>query len=47
MYLTATAMELAPCAIGTGDSDLFARASGLDYYEETSVGEFALGSRRE
>lgn len=45
MYLVATAMRLAPCAVGTGDSDLFARASGIDYYEESSVGEFALGSR--
>ena len=46
MYLVATAMELAPCALGGGDSDLFARATGLDYYEETSVGEFLLGSKR-
>ena len=27
-----------------GDSDLFAAAAGLDYLEETSVGEIALGS---
>jgi SagB-type dehydrogenase family enzyme len=45
MYLAATAMDLAPCALGGGDSDLFARAAGLDYYAETSVGEFLLGSR--
>jgi oxazoline/thiazoline dehydrogenase len=45
MYLAATAMGLAPCALGGGDSDLFARASGVDYYAETSVGEFLLGSR--
>jgi oxazoline/thiazoline dehydrogenase len=44
MYLTATAMDLAPCALGGGDADLFARAAGTDYYEETSVGEFLLGS---
>jgi SagB-type dehydrogenase family enzyme len=44
MYLAATAMSLAPCAIGIGDSDLFARAAGVDYYAETSVGEFLLGS---
>jgi oxazoline/thiazoline dehydrogenase len=44
MYLAATAMGLAPCAIGLGDSDLFARATGADYYAETSVGEFLLGS---
>jgi SagB-type dehydrogenase family enzyme len=45
MYLAATAMGLAPCAVGCGDSDLFARAAGTDYYAETSVGEFLLGSR--
>lgn len=44
MYLVATAMELAPCALGGGDSDLFAMATGIDYYVETSVGEFILGS---
>jgi SagB-type dehydrogenase family enzyme len=44
MYLAATAMGLAPCAIGGGDSDLFARAAGTNYYSETSVGEFLLGS---
>lgn len=45
MYLAAAAMGLAPCAIGKGDSDLFAAASGLHYYEESAVGEFVLGSR--
>lgn len=46
MYLVATAMGLAPCSVGGGDSDLFARATGISYYEETSVGEFLLGSRK-
>jgi SagB-type dehydrogenase family enzyme len=45
MYLVATAMGLAPCAVGCGDADRFARAAGIDYYSETSVGEFLLGSR--
>jgi SagB-type dehydrogenase family enzyme len=45
MYLAATAMNLAPCALGCGKADLFARAAGTDYYAETSVGEFLLGSR--
>jgi SagB-type dehydrogenase family enzyme len=45
MYLAATAMGLAPCALGGGDADVFARAAGLDYYAETSVGEFLLGSK--
>ena len=44
MYLAATAMGLAPCALGCGDSDAFARAAGIDYYDETSVGELLLGS---
>jgi SagB-type dehydrogenase family enzyme len=42
MYLVATAMGLAPCAVGNGDPDLFARLTGLDPFDETSVGEFAL-----
>jgi len=46
MYLVATAMDLAPCGIGCGDSDLFSRAAGTSYYDETSVGEFLLGSKR-
>jgi SagB-type dehydrogenase family enzyme len=46
MYLAATAMGLAPCAIGGGDADLFARAAGIEYYAETSVGEFLLGTPR-
>jgi cyanobactin maturation PatA/PatG family protease len=43
-YLVATNMGLAPCAWGRGDSDAFGRAIGLDYLEESAVGEFALGS---
>jgi SagB-type dehydrogenase family enzyme len=46
MYLAATAMGLAPCAVGGGDADLFVRAAGTDYVAETSVGEFLLGSQR-
>ena len=45
MYLAATAMDLAPCGVGCGDADLFARAAGTDYYAESSVGEFLLGSK--
>jgi SagB-type dehydrogenase family enzyme len=44
MYLVATAMGLSPCALGSGDADLFAAASGNSYFAETSVGEFMLGS---
>jgi oxazoline/thiazoline dehydrogenase len=42
LYLVATAMGLAGCALGGGDSDLFARASGASYLTEGSVGEFIL-----
>ena len=41
----ATAMELAPCGLGGGNSDLFAKAAGCNYHAESSVGEFALGSQ--
>lgn len=47
MYLVATAMGLAPCALGGGNADAFAAATGLDYYAEPAVGEFILGSRAE
>jgi SagB-type dehydrogenase family enzyme len=45
MYLAATAMGLAPCAIGGGSSDVLPRVVGVDPLEEATVGEFALGSR--
>jgi SagB-type dehydrogenase family enzyme len=44
MYLVATAMGLAPCAVGAGSSETFARATGLSRDEATSVGEFCLSS---
>jgi SagB-type dehydrogenase family enzyme len=46
LYLVATAMGLAPCGLGSGDSDVAARAFGLDWASESSVGEFLIGSRR-
>lgn len=46
MYLVATAMGLAPCAFGSSDSEVAARAIGLDWIEQPTVGEFAIGSRR-
>jgi SagB-type dehydrogenase family enzyme len=45
MYLVATAMGLAPCAVGGGNADRFARAIGADPLEEASVGGFVIGSR--
>jgi len=44
MYLVATDMGLAGCAIGSGSIQLFAEITGLDPLSETSIGEFALGS---
>jgi SagB-type dehydrogenase family enzyme len=46
LYLTATAMSLAPCGLGGGNSDAFCAAAGCDFYEETTVGEFIVGSIR-
>lgn len=43
LYLVATAMDLEPCAIGAGNADRFACAAGLNFYEESSVGEMVLG----
>jgi SagB-type dehydrogenase family enzyme len=44
LYLLTTALGLAGCAIGTGDTDQSARAFGLDWREESAVGEFTIGS---
>lgn len=43
MYLVATAMGLGGCALGLGNSDRFARMTGLDYAAEGSIGEFMIG----
>lgn len=40
--LTATAMGLGACALGNGDADDFAAATGLDYYRHGSIGEVAV-----
>ena len=45
MYLAATAMNLAPCALGWNDPELFATAARLDPLEESSVALFVLSSR--
>ena len=44
LQLVATTMGLASCPLGTGDSEQFVRASGLDPYEEPNVGELVLGT---
>jgi SagB-type dehydrogenase family enzyme len=47
MYLVATAMGLAPCALGGGSAQRFCEIVGADYWEESSVGEFLLSAREE
>jgi SagB-type dehydrogenase family enzyme len=41
---SATAMGLGAVPIGTGDSDVFAQATGLDYYRHGSIGEIAISA---
>src|SRR6185295_9681685 len=43
MYLVATAMGLAACALGGGDAECFADAAGTRFWEQSSVAEFMLG----
>src|SRR4029453_15698275 len=44
MYLVATDMGLAPCALGGGNSDLFAEAGRRDYFTGSPGSEFLLGT---
>lgn len=46
-YLNAIAMGLAPCGLGSGSTDVFAKASGNDPLVEGNIGEFMLGSMPE
>jgi nitroreductase len=43
LYLMATDMGLGGCAIGTGNIDLFAKLTGLEFHAEGPVGQFAIG----
>jgi len=43
LYLMATDMGLGGCAIGTGNIDLFAKMTGIEFHIEGPVGQFALG----
>jgi len=43
LYLVCTAMGLAPCALGSVNLELTARAFGTDWRFEPSVGQFILG----
>ena len=44
MYLVATAMGLAPCALGAGNWERFSRLTGTNQFAESTVGEFMIGS---
>jgi SagB-type dehydrogenase family enzyme len=44
MYLAATALGIAPCGLGAGNAASFSRAIGIPVAQESSVGEFMLGS---
>ena len=44
-YLVATALDLSPCSLGLGDSELFASAKSLDPWTDVCVGELMLSSR--
>jgi len=43
-YLVATAMNLRPCAIGSGSSRLFSDLINLSHFDESVVGEFILSA---
>lgn len=43
LYLTATTLGLAPCALAMGDDETATTALKLDWPAEVSVGEFAVG----
>lgn len=43
LYLAATELGLSPCGLGSGNSVVFARMTGLDPWVEGSVGDFILG----
>jgi SagB-type dehydrogenase family enzyme len=45
IYLAATAMGLAPCGLGGGDSDAFAGVAGLSPVIEPQIGEMMLNTR--
>lgn len=44
-YLVASAMSLAPCAVGGGDFDSLAALTGVSPYIEPHIGEFVLNTQ--
>jgi len=47
MNLVAEAMDIGSCALGGGNPDAFVKAAGCNYYEESSVGEFVIGRKKQ
>ena len=47
MYLVGTAMNLATSALGLGNVERFCQVASTDYFVESSVGEFMLGSQEQ
>ena len=43
LYMMATDMGLGGCAIGSGNIDLFAKMTGIEFHVEGPVGQFAIG----
>ena len=43
LYLVCAAMRLSPCALGSANIDVTARAFGVDWRVEPSVGQFIVG----
>jgi SagB-type dehydrogenase family enzyme len=43
LYLVATDLGLAGAAAGSGNPELFAHATGVSSWEETSIAEFGFG----
>jgi len=44
LYLVGAALGIGVCAVGNGDSELFARLSGMDPHVEAPVSEIVVGS---
>jgi SagB-type dehydrogenase family enzyme len=42
LYLLAAGLNLSVCALGSGNSTEFSENLNLDYFEETSIGEFVI-----
>ena len=43
LYLVATSMGIGACGLGLGNTERFTKLTGLNYFEEGSVGEFMIG----